>query len=78
MTFQDIFKSSFLENIATISILDMVIAMVLAFLFWAIAVGIVLAAGLIPLAVFGSIFIGVVLFAFSRKKTADFPYTVWN
>ena len=130
MTFQDIFKSSFLENIATISILDMVIAMVLAFLlglfiffiykksysgvmysasfgvtlialslittllimtvvsnivlslgmvgalsivrfrtaikepmdiaflFWAIAVGIVLAAGLIPLAVFGSIFIG--------------------
>ena len=32
MTFQDIFKSSFLENIASISILDMVIAMVLAFL----------------------------------------------
>ena len=31
-TFQDIFKSSFLENIATISILDMMIAMVLAFL----------------------------------------------
>ena len=129
MTFQDIFKSSFLENIATISILDMVIAMVLAFLlglfiffiykksysgvmysasfgvtlialslittllimtvvsnivlslgmvgalsivrfrtaikepmdiaflFCAIAAGIVLAAGLIPLAVFGSIFI---------------------
>ena len=38
------------------------------------AVGIVLAAGLIPLAVFGSIFIGVVLFAFSQKKTADSPY----
>lgn len=31
MTFQDIFKSSFLENIASVSILDMVIAMVLAF-----------------------------------------------
>ena len=149
MTFQDIFKSSFLENIASISILDMVIAMVLAFLlglfiffiykksysgvmysasfgvtlialslittllimtvvsnivlslgmvgalsivrfrtaikepmdiaflFWAIAVGIVLAAGLIPLAVFGSIFIGVVLFAFSRKKTADFRISWW-
>ena len=138
MTFQDIFKSSFLENIASISILDMVIAMVLAFLlglfiffiykksysgvmysasfgvtlialslittllimtvvsnivlslgmvgalsivrfrtaimFWAIAVGIVLAAGLIPLAVFGSIFIGVVLYAFSKKKSADSPY----
>ena len=39
-----------------------------------IAVGIVLAAGLIPLAVFGSIFIGVVLVAFSKKKTVDSPY----
>ena len=140
MTFQDIFKSSFLENIASISLLDMVIALFLAFLlglfiffiykksysgvmysasfgvtlialslittllimtvvsnivlslgmvgalsivrfrtaikepmdiaflFWAIAVGIVLAAGLIPLAVFGSIFIGVVLFAIALKK----------
>ena len=146
MTFQDIFKSSFLENVTAVSLLDMAIALALAFavgvfiffvykktykgvmysstfgvtlialtmiatlvilavtsnvvlslgmvgalsivrfrtaikepmdiafLFWAIAVGIVLAAGLIPLAVFGSIFIGVVLFAFSRKKTADFPY----
>ena len=46
----------------------------IAFLFWAIAVGIVLAAGLIPLAVFGSIFIGIVLFAFSKKKTMDSPY----
>ena len=32
MTFQDIFKSSFLEHSASISILDMVIALVLAFL----------------------------------------------
>ena len=32
MTFQDIFKSSFLENITSISMLDMVIALVLAFL----------------------------------------------
>ena len=32
MTFQDIFKSSFLENIASISMLDMVLALVLAFL----------------------------------------------
>ncbi len=31
MTFNDIFKSSFLENIASVSILDMVIALVLAF-----------------------------------------------
>ena len=34
----------------------------IAFLFWAIAVGIVLAAGFIPLAVFGSVIIGVMLF----------------
>lgn len=146
MTFQDIFKSSFLENITGISMLDMIIALTLAFLlglfiffiykksysgvmysasfgvtlialslittllilavvsnvvlslgmvgalsivrfrtaikepmdiaflFWAIAVGIVLAAGLIPLAVFGSIFIGVVLFVFSKKKTVNSPY----
>ena len=145
-TFQDIFKSSFLENITAISMLDMALSLVLAFLlglfiffiykksysgvmysasfgvtlvalslittllimtvvsnivlslgmvgalsivrfrtaikepmdiaflFWAIAVGIVLAAGLIPLAVFGSIFIGVVLVVFSRKKTVDAPY----
>jgi len=40
----------------------------IAFLFWAIASGIVLAAGLIPLVVLGSIFIGSVLFAFSLKN----------
>ncbi|MFR5601430.1 MAG: DUF4956 domain-containing protein [Lachnospiraceae bacterium] len=140
MNFQEIFKSSFLENIGSISVFDMVLALVLAFLlglfiffiyknsysgvmysasfggtlialslittllimtvvsnvvlslgmvgalsivrfrtaikepmdiaflFWSIAVGIVLAAGLIPLAVFGSLFIGVVLFAFSGKR----------
>ena len=146
MTFQDIFKSSFLENIYSISMLDMAIALILAFLlglfiffvykksysgvmysasfgvtlvalslitallimtvvsnivlslgmvgalsivrfrsaikepmdiaflFWSIAVGIVLAAGLIPLAVFGSIFIGAVLLVFSKRKTGDTPY----
>ena len=31
MTFQDIFKSSFLENINSVSLLDMVISMALAF-----------------------------------------------
>ena len=31
MTFRDIFKSSFLENITSISILDMLLALVLAF-----------------------------------------------
>ncbi len=148
MTFQDIFKSSFLENIAGVSILDMVIALLLAFgigmfifliykktfagvmyssgfgvtlvaltmistlvilavtsnvvlslgmvgalsivrfrtaikepldiafLFWAIAVGIVLAAGLIPLAVFGSVFIGLVLLIFANRKSHINPYIV--
>lgn len=144
--FQDIFKSSFLENVDSIPVLDMVLALTLsfalglfvafvykksyagvmysssfgvtlialsmittllilavtsnivlslgmvgalsivrfrtaikeasdiAFLFWSIAVGIVLAAGLIPLAVFGSILIGVVLLVFSSRQTFDQPY----
>ena len=146
MTFQDIFKSSFLENISSISMLDMSIALVLAFLlglfiffiykksysgvmysasfgvtlvalsmitallimtvvsnivlslgmvgalsivrfrtaikepmdiaflFWAIAAGIVLAAGLVFLAVGGSLFIGAVLYAFSRRRSPETPY----
>lgn len=48
----------------------------IAFLFWAISVGIVLGAGLIPLAVFGSLFIGVVLLIFVNKKSNDNPYIV--
>ncbi len=46
----------------------------IAFLFWAIAVGIVLGAGMIPLAVFGSLFIGIILVVFVNKKTSDNPY----
>ena len=148
MNFQDIFKSSFLENVTSISILDMVIALVLAFgigmyifliykktfagvmysssfgvtlvaltmistlvilavtsnvvlslgmvgalsivrfrtaikepldiafLFWAIAVGIVLAAGMIPLAVFGSFVIGIMLLVFVNRKSHINPYIV--
>lgn len=148
MTFQDIFKSSFLENITSISLLDMTVALFLAFglgmfiyliykktfagvmysssfgvtlvaltmistlvilavtsnvvlslgmvgalsivrfrtaikepldiafLFWAIAVGIVLAAGMIPLAVFGSVFIGIMLLVFANKKAHLNPYIV--
>ena len=146
MTFNVIFKSSFLEEIASFSILDMVIALALAFamglfinfiyrktfrgvmfsktfgvalmaltmittlvilavtsnvvlslgmvgalsivrfrtaikepldiafLFWSIAVGIVLGAGLIPLAVFGSIVIGGMLLLFAKRRGADAPY----
>lgn len=46
----------------------------IAFLFWAIAIGIVLGAGLIPLAVFGSVFVGLILWIFVNRKTSDHPY----
>lgn len=146
MNFEDLFKSSFLENIASFSALDMVIAMGLAFilglfifyvykktytgvmyssgfgvvllvmtlittliilavtsniilslgmvgalsivrfraaikepldiafLFWAISAGIVLGAGLLPLAILGSLFIGIVLVLFVNRKSVDSPY----
>ena len=146
MTFNDLFKSSFLENIASFSALDMVIAMGLAlalgvfiffvykktytgvmysagfgvsllgltlvttliilavtsniilslgmvgalsivrfrtaikepldivFLFWSIATGIVLGAGLLPLAILGALFIGIVLVVFVNHKSVDSPY----
>jgi uncharacterized membrane protein YhiD involved in acid resistance len=48
----------------------------IAFLFWSIAVGIVLAAGMIPLAVFGSIIIGLVLVLFVNRKTYVKPYII--
>ena len=48
----------------------------IAFLFWSIAAGIVLAAGLIPLAVFGSVLIGVVLLIFVNRKSHMNPYIV--
>ena len=146
MNFNDIFKSSFLENVTSVSILDMVIALALAFciglfifmiykktyigvmysagfgvtllamtmittlvilavtsnvvlslgmvgalsivrfrtaikepldiafLFWSIAAGIVLAAGMIPLAIFGSVVIGIMLLIFVNKKSVTHPY----
>lgn len=46
----------------------------IAFLFWSISVGIVLGAGLIPLAIIGSICIGVILVLFINKKSVDNPY----
>ena len=142
MTFSDIFKSSFLENVTSVSLLDMALALLLsfavglfiffiykktyagvmysssfgvtlvaltmistlvilavtsnvvlslgmvgalsivrfrsaikepldiAFLFWSIAAGIVLAAGMIPLAVFGSVIIGIVLLIFANRRSA--------
>ncbi len=148
MTFSDIFKSSFLNNISNVSILDMLLTLVLAFglgvfiffvykktytgvmysssfgvtlmaitmitatvilavtsnvvlslgmvgalsivrfrtaikepldiafLFWAITAGIVLAAGMIPLAVIGSVFIGLILLVFVNRKSHSNPYIV--
>ncbi|GHU86691.1 DUF4956 domain-containing protein [Spirochaetia bacterium] len=148
MTFNDIFKSGFLANVKSVSIFDMVLALVLAFglgvfiflvyrktfkgvmysasfgvtliamtmittlvilavtsnvvlslgmvgalsivrfrtaikepldiafLFWSIAVGIVLAAGMIPLAVFGSAVIGIILLVFINRKSYDDPYII--
>ncbi|MBQ8526528.1 MAG: DUF4956 domain-containing protein [Clostridia bacterium] len=46
----------------------------IAFLFWSIAVGIVLGAGLIALAVIGSVIIGVIIVLFSTRKIGDTPY----
>ena len=46
----------------------------IAFLFWSIAVGIVLGAGLIPLAVIGSVIIGIIIVIFSTRKIGDIPY----
>ena len=148
LNFNDIFKSSFLENVTAISVLDMALALVLAFglgmfiflvykktyqgvmysssfgvtllaltmittlvilavtsnvvlslgmvgalsivrfrtaikepldiafLFWSIAAGIVLAAGMIPLAVIGSVIIGVILLVFVNRKSHSNPYIV--
>ena len=48
----------------------------IAFLFWAIAAGIVLAAGMIPLAVFGSVLIGLIILFFANRKENTNPYIV--
>ena len=46
----------------------------IAFLFWSISAGIVTGAGLLPLAVLGSLFIGLILVLFVNKKSSDNPY----
>ena len=48
----------------------------IAFLFWSIATGIVLAAGMIPLAVIGGVIIGLVLLFFVNRKDSANPYIV--
>ena len=46
----------------------------IVFLFWSLAVGIVIGAGMIPLAVMGSAIIGVILLLFANRKVRSNPY----
>lgn len=46
----------------------------IVYIFWSISVGIVLGTGLIPLAVIGSLFIGLFMIIFVNRKTSDNPY----
>ena len=48
--------------------------MEIVFLFWSIAAGIVIGAGMIPLAVIGSVIIGIILVLFSSSKFHKTPY----
>lgn len=50
--------------------------MEIVFLFWAIAAGIVIGAGMIPLAIAGSVIIGVVLIIFANRRHIETPYIV--
>ena len=46
----------------------------IVYLFWSIASGIVIGAGMIPLAVIGSAMIGVILLVFANRKMHESPY----
>lgn len=48
--------------------------MEIVFLFWSIAVGIVIGAGIIPLAVLGSVIIGIILLIFANRKNVENAY----
>ncbi len=48
--------------------------MEIVYLFWAVVAGIVIGAGMLPLAVIGSAIIGVILILFANKKIHDNPY----
>ncbi len=48
--------------------------MEIVFLFWSIAVGIVIGAGMIPLAVLGSAIIGLILIIFANRKNVENAY----
>lgn len=46
----------------------------IVFLFWSLAVGIVIGAGMIPLAIIGYAIIGVILLLFANRKIRKLPY----
>ena len=48
--------------------------MEIAYLFWSIAAGIVLAAGMIPMAILGSVIIGIIMILFMNRKALTNPY----
>ena len=48
----------------------------LVYLFWSITIGIIVGAGLIPMAIIGSVVIGLILYVFVNRKTSDTPYVV--
>ena len=48
----------------------------IVFLFWSIAAGIVIGAGLIPMALIGSVIIGAVLLVFANRKIHENPYVL--
>lgn len=50
--------------------------MEIVFLFWSIAVGIVIGAGFFPLAVIGSGIVGIIIIILANKKSSDMPYII--
>jgi uncharacterized membrane protein YhiD involved in acid resistance len=48
----------------------------LVYLFWSIGAGIILGAGMLPLAFIGSVMIGLLLIVFVKKNVVDLPYIV--
>ncbi len=47
----------------------------IVFLFWSLAAGIVIGAGMIPLSIIGSVIIGIILLLFANRKIHNNPYT---
>ncbi|MCR4786967.1 MAG: DUF4956 domain-containing protein [Lachnospiraceae bacterium] len=48
--------------------------MEIVFLFWSLAVGIVIGAGMVPLAIIGSVIIGLILIIFASRRFNNTPY----